>query len=71
MKKVQEFAKRLDVDPAYLMGWDSDEPPPQPMEKAEARYKRLFEQLNEHGQRRAIEYLKDLVANEKYRNDSR
>lgn len=66
LSKVKEFAAKLEVDPAYLMGWDGEAEHREPMPNAEARYKRFFSQLNEIGQRKAIDYIKDLLDNEKY-----
>lgn len=64
--RIYILSKALNVSPAWLMGYDV------PMELTEAdkedknEVKMLFASLNYVGQRKALEYMRDLADNEKY-----
>lgn len=64
--RIYILSKALNVSPAWLMGYDV------PMELTEEdkedknEVKMLFASLNYVGQKKALEYMRDLADNEKY-----
>ena len=64
--RIYVISKALNVSPAWLMGYDV------PMELTEEdkedknEVKMLFASLNYVGQKKALEYMRDLADNEKY-----
>lgn len=66
--KVSAIAKRLNVTPAYLMGWeDTPAPTPSPLTPQQAELLSSFDQLNEEGKQKTIDYASDLVLSGRYK----
>lgn len=67
--KMQEIADKLNVDPAFLMGWDGDDEPAEPEPtKKDLRFVRYWNALNDQGKKRVLDYMRDLSDNEKYKD---
>lgn len=64
--RIYVLSKALNVSPAWLMGYDV------PMELTDEdkedknEVKMIFASLNQIGQKKALEYMRDLAENEKY-----
>lgn len=62
--KIEEIAKILKVSPCYLMGWDMEEQPQEPIPKI----MQYYDQLNDIGKHVAMERVKELTEVPRYVN---
>lgn len=65
VSKIKAFAEIFHVTPAYLLGMDDDSGPDR--SELKQRLNTAFDQLNEDGQERAVEYTEYLSNDGKYK----
>lgn len=64
---LEKLALVLDTTPTYLMGMEDAEPAQASLTPAQAALLDNFDQLNEEGQTKALEYVEDLVLTGRYK----
>lgn len=64
--RIYVLSKALNVSPAWLMGYDVPMELTQEDKEDKNEVKMLFASLNYVGQKKALEYMRDLADNEKY-----
>lgn len=64
---LEKLALVLDTTPTYLMGMEDVEPAQASLTPAQAALLDNFDQLNEEGQTKALEYVEDLVLTGRYK----
>lgn len=64
---LEKLALVLDTTPTYLMGMEDAEPAQASLTKAQTALLDNFDQLNEEGQTKALEYVEDLVLTGRYK----
>lgn len=64
---LEKLALVLDTTPTYLMGMEDAEPAQASLTKAQTALLDNFNQLNEEGQTKALEYVEDLVLTGRYK----
>ena len=64
---LEKLALVLDTTPTYLMGMEDAEPAQTSLTKAQTALLDNFNQLNEEGQTKALEYVEDLVLTGRYK----
>lgn len=67
---IEKLALVLETTPTYLMGMEDSEPNPNDRPELTPTQTKLldaFDQLNEEGQTKAVEYLEDLVLTGRYK----
>lgn len=64
---LEKLALVLDTTPTYLMGMEDAEPAQASLTPAQAALLDNFDQLNEEGQTKALEYVEDLVLTRRYK----
>lgn len=64
---LEKLALVLDTTPTYLMGMEDAEPAHASLTPAQAALLDNFDQLNEEGQTKALEYVEDLVLTGRYK----
>ncbi|CUO19135.1 transcriptional repressor DicA [Faecalibacterium prausnitzii] len=57
---IEKLALVLDTTPTYLMGMEDDEPQQTTLTSAQTSLLAVFNELNEEGQSKVIEYAEDL-----------
>lgn len=64
---LEKLALVLDTTPTYLMGMEDAEPAHASLTPAQTALLDNFNQLNEEGQTKALEYVEDLVLTGRYK----
>lgn len=64
---LEKLALVLDTTPTYLMGMEDAEPAHASLTPAQTALLDNFDQLNEEGQTKALEYVEDLVLTGRYK----
>lgn len=64
---LEKLALVLDTTPTYLMGMEDAEPARASLTPAQTALLDNFDQLNEEGQTKALEYVEDLVLTGRYK----
>ena len=64
---LEKLALVLDTTPTYLMGMEDAEPAQASLTPAQAALLDNFDQLNEEGQTKALDYVEDLVLTGRYK----
>lgn len=64
---LEKLALVLDTTPTYLMGMEDAEPAQASLTPAQTALLDNFNQLNEEGQTKALEYVEDLVLTGRYK----
>lgn len=64
---LEKLALVLDTTPAYLMGMEESEHNPSTLTPQQSALLASFDQLNEEGQTKAVEYVEDLVLTGRYK----
>ena len=64
---LEKLALVLDTTPTYLMGMEDAEPAQAFLTPAQAALLDNFDQLNEEGQTKALDYVEDLVLTGRYK----
>lgn len=64
---LEKLALVLDTTPTYLMGMEDAEPAQTSLTKAQTSLLSVFDELNEEGQTKALEYVEDLVLTGRYK----
>lgn len=64
---LEKLALVLDTTPTYLMGMEDAEPTQASLTPAQAALLDNFDQLNEEGQTKALDYVEDLVLAGRYK----
>lgn len=64
---LEKLALVLDTTPTYLMGMEDAEPAHASLTPAQTALLDSFDQLNEEGQNKAMEYIEDLVFTGRYK----
>ena len=64
---LEKLALVLDTTPTYLMGMEDAEPAQASLTPAQAALLDNFDQLNEEGQTKALEYVEDQVLTGRYK----
>lgn len=64
---LEKLALVLDTTPTYLMGMEDAEPAQASLTKAQTSLLSVFDELNEEGQSKALEYVEDLVLTGRYK----
>lgn len=64
---LEKLALVLDTTPTYLMGMEDAEPAQASLTKAQTSLLSVFDELNEEGQTKALEYVEDLVLTGRYK----
>lgn len=64
---LEKLALVLDTTPTYLMGMEDAEPAQASLTKAQTALLDNFDQLNEEGQTKALDYVEDLVLTGRYK----
>ena len=62
LDRVVDIAKALNVSPAYLMGWKTEEPQPVTLTDEEQQFLSLIRQLSPQGRQAAAQMLQSLRA---------
>ena len=65
---LEKLALVLDTTPTYLMGMEESEHNPSTLTPQQSALLASFDQLNEEGQTKAVEYVEDLVLTGRYKN---
>lgn len=64
---LEKLALVLDTTPTYLMGMEESEHNPSTLTPQQSALLVSFDQLNEEGQTKAVEYVEDLVLTGRYK----
>ena len=64
---LEKLALVLDTTPPYLMGMEESEHNPSTLTPQQSALLASFDQLNEEGQTKAVEYVEDLVLTGRYK----
>ena len=64
---LEKLALVLDTTPTYLMGMEESEHNPSTLTPQQSALLASFDQLNEEGQTKAVEYVEDLVLTGRYK----
>ena len=64
---LEKLALVLDTTPTYLMGMEDAEPAQASLTKAQTSLLSVFDELNEEGQTKALDYVEDLVLTGRYK----
>lgn len=64
---LEKLALALDTTPTYLMGMEDSEPVQNVLTPTQSKLLDNFDQLNEEGQTKALEYVEDLVLTGRYK----
>lgn len=64
---LEKLALVLDTTPTYLMGMEESEHNPSTLTPQQSALLSSFDQLNEEGQTKAVEYVEDLVLIGRYK----
>lgn len=64
---LEKLALVLDTTPIYLMGMEESEHNPSTLTPQQSALLASFDQLNEEGQTKAVEYVEDLVLTGRYK----
>lgn len=64
---LEKLALVLDTTPTYLMGMEDAEPAQTSLTKAQTSLLSVFDELNEEGQTKALDYVEDLVLTGRYK----
>lgn len=64
---LEKLALVLDTTPTYLMGMEESEHNPSTLTPQQSALLSSFDQLNEEGQTKAVEYVEDLVLTGRYK----
>lgn len=64
---LEKLALVLDTTPTYLMGMEESEHNPSTLTPRQSALLSSFDQLNEEGQTKAVEYVEDLVLTGRYK----
>lgn len=64
---LEKLALVLDTTPTYLMGMEDAEPAQASLTKAQTSLLSVFDELNEEGQSKAMDYVEDLVLTGRYK----
>lgn len=64
---LEKLALVLDTTPTYLMGMKESEHNPSTLTPQQSALLASFDQLNEEGQTKAVEYVEDLVLTGRYK----
>ena len=64
---LEKLALVLDTTPTYLMGMEESEHNPSTLTPQQSALLASFDQLNEEGQTKAVEYVEDLVLPGRYK----
>ncbi len=64
---LEKLALVLDTTPTYLMGMEESEHNPSTLTPRQSALLASFDQLNEEGQTKAVEYVEDLVLTGRYK----
>ena len=64
---LEKLALVLDTTPTYLMGMEESEHNPSTLTPQQSALLASFDQLNEEGQTKAVEYVEDLVLTGHYK----
>lgn len=67
---LEKLALVLDTTPTYLMGMEESEHNPSTLTPQQSALLSSFDQLNEEGQTKAVEYVEDLVLTGRYKKCS-
>lgn len=67
---LEKLALVLDTTPTYLMGMEESEHNPSTLTPRQSALLSSFDQLNEEGQTKAVEYVEDLVLTGRYKKCS-
>lgn len=67
---LEKLALVLDTTSAYLMGMEESEHNPSTLTPQQSALLASFDQLNEEGQTKAVEYVEDLVLTGRYKKCS-
>ena len=67
---LEKLALVLDTTPTYLMGMEESEHNPSTLTPQQSALLASFDQLNEEGQTKAVEYAEDLVLTGRYKKCS-
>lgn len=67
---LEKLALVLDTTPTYLMGMEESEHNPSTLAPQQSALLSSFDQLNEEGQTKAVEYVEDLVLTGRYKKCS-
>lgn len=67
---LEKLALVLDTTPTYLMGMEESERNPSTLTPQQSALLASFDQLNEEGQTKAVEYVEDLVLTGRYKKCS-
>ena len=67
---LEKLALVLDTTPTYLMGMEESEHNPSTLTPRQSALLSSFDQLNEEGQNKAVEYVEDLVLTGRYKKCS-
>lgn len=67
---LEKLALVLDTTPTYLMGMEESEHNPSTLTPQQSALLASFDQLNEEGQTKAVEYVEDLVLTGRYKKCS-
>ena len=64
---LEKLALVLDTTPTYLMGMEESEHNPSTLTPQQSALLASFDQLNEEGQQKAVDYVEDLVLTGRYK----